>query len=445
MPDVLESLATLAEHPPRPAPPVAEIRIRARAYRRRRRWTRVAAGLGLVAAVVAGGVLIVPEDAPAPVTASIDASHGPDGLAVLDGPRGLQVAPATGLGAHDVVRLTLDDDPGGELLVSQCLAGFADLTVRRRAMAVGSLCGSWTVLPAPADGGSDRAVSVQRRLVMSKATFDCGAAAGICVVAARPSGSDSEVFAPLSFAAGPPVDPTVQVVGEGPPYADRATVTVSGSGFAPDERLLIRQCRQVVPARSPGEAPDCDPAVRARVVRTADDGTFSAPFVVFALVATANGLDSPLTDWRLCGLCLLSVQGERSGTVATPLTMPIAGSPASPRIRIADTGPYAPGDHVRVVGSGFQPVPAGAEPAGPVVLAWCVTDAPGAECVALPGAAPAVGPDGGFVAEDVPLPAAGDEVFGTRCADAPGACSLAWSDGEEVVELGQMVALDLSG
>jgi hypothetical protein len=445
MPDVLESLATLAEHPPRRPPPVAEIRSRARAYRRRRRWTRVAVGLGLVAVVVAGGALIVPEDAPAPVTASIDGSHGPDSLPVLDAPRGLQVSPATGLAAHDVVQLTLDDDPGGELRVSQCLAGYAELTVRRRAMAVGSLCGPWSYVGSRGDEPPARAFPVQRRLVMSKATFDCGAAEGICVVAARPSGSDSEVFAPLGFAPGPLPDPTVQVVGEAPPYADGATVTVSGSGFAPGERLLVRQCREVVPARSPDEAPECDPLVRARSLRAADDGSFSTPFVLFAVVATANELDAPVIDWRLCGQCLLSVKAERSGTIATPLTMPIAGTPASPAIGIVDPGPYAPGDHVRVVGSGFQPVPAGAEPAGEVVLAWCVTDAPAAECVVLPDEAPPVGPDGGFVAEGVPLPGPGDEIYGTRCADAPGACSLAWSDGEDVVVLGQMVPLDLSG
>jgi hypothetical protein len=445
MPDVLESLATLAEHPPRPAPPVAEIRSRARAYRRRRRWTRAAGAIGLVAVVVAGGALIVPDDAPAPVTASIDASHGPDGLPVLDAPHGLQVAPATGLAAHDVVRLTLDDDPGGELMVSQCLAGYAELTVRRRAMATGGLCGPWTVVASPGGEATGRTFAVQRRLVMSKATFDCGTAEGICVVAARSSGSDSEVFAPLGFAPGPLPDPTVTVVGQGPTYADGATVTVSGRGFAPGERLTVRQCRAVVPARSPNEPPECDPLVRARVVRATDDGSFSTPFVVFAVVATANELRSPVMDWRLCGLCLLSVKGERSGTIATPVAMPVAGSPASPEIRIADPGPYAPGDHVRVVGSGFQPVPAGAEPAGGAVLAWCVTGAHYPECVVLPGAAPPVGPDGGFVAEDVPLPEEGEEIFGTRCSDAPGACSLAWSDGEDIVVLGQMVPLDLSG
>ena len=343
------------------------------------------------------------------------------------------------------MRLTLDDDPGGELLVSQCLARYAELTVRRRAMAAGGLCGPWTPVGSPGGETTARSFAVQRRLVMSKSTFDCGAAEGICVVAARPSGSDSAVFAPLGFAPGPLPDPTVQVVGEGPPYADRATVTVSGSGFAPGERLVVRQCREVVPARSPGEPPECDPAVRARVVRATDDGAFSTPFVVFAVVATANELDAPLMDWRLCGLCLLSVRGERSGTIATPLTMPVAGSPASPEIRIVDPGPYAPGDQVRVVGSGFQPVPDGAEPAGGVVLAWCVTDAPGAECVVLVDAAPPVGADGGFVAEDVPLPGPGEEIYGTRCSDAPGACSLAWSDGEDFVVLGQMVPLDLSG
>jgi hypothetical protein len=443
MPDVLESLATLAHHPPRPAPPVAEIRSRARAYRRRRRCTQLAAGLGLVAIVLAGGALIVPDDAPAPVTASIDASHGPDKPVVLDAPRGLQVDPATGLGAHDVVELTLDDDPGGELLVSQCLAEFAGLGARRRAMSLG-LCGPWETVAAAGDD-APRTFPVRRRLVMSKATFDCGAAVGACVVAARPSGSDSEVFAPLGFAPGPLAEPTAQVVGAAPPpYADGATVTVSGNGFEPGERLLIRQCREVVPVRSAGEPPECDAAVRGRVVRAASDGSFSTPYVVFGKVATANESDAPTTDWRLCGLCLLSIQGERSGTVATPLAMVTAGSPTGPTIQIATPGPNVPGEHVRVVGAGFQPVPAGAEPAGPAVLAWCVTNAPGAECIVLPDA-PTIGPDGGFVADDVPLPARDEEINGTRCADAPGACSLAWSDGEDVVSLGQMIPLDLSG
>jgi hypothetical protein len=355
------------------------------------------------------------------------------------------VSPATGLAAHDVVQLTLDDDPGGSLTVAQCLADYAELTARRRAMATGGLCGPWETVGAAGGDVTARTFAVQRRLVMSKATFDCGVAVGICVVAARSSGSDSEVFAPLGFASGPLADPTVQVVGEGPPYADGATVTVSGSGFAPGERLVIRQCREIVPARSAGEPPECDAAVRSRVARAGDDGSFSTPYVVFGSVATANVSDAPVTDWRLCGLCLLSVRGERSGTVATPLAMPIAGSPTGPTIQIATPGPYAPGDHVRVVGAGFQPVPSGTEPAGGAVLAWCVTDAPGAECIVLPGAAPPIGPDGGFVAEDVPLPASDEEIYGTRCTDAPGACSLAWSDGEDAAAMGQMIPLDLSG
>jgi hypothetical protein len=447
MPDVAASLAALAEHPPRPAAPVAEIRARARAHRRQRRWR--GAGLAAVAVVAtalaadAVRVLVAPDDGSPAAAPAIDASHGPDSVPVRTAIVGVQADRATGLAAHDEVRLTLDDDPGGELLVSQCAASFADLAPRRRVLALG-LCGPITTV-GPRDAGAAVTFAVQRRLVMGKATFDCGIADGACVVALRASGTESDLFFPLGFAPGPLVEPTVGVTGEAPPYADGVSVTVSGTGFAPGERLVVRQCRQVVPPRSPGEPPECDAAVRSRVAYVGDDGGFTTPFVVSGVVATANESDAPLVDWRLCGFCLLRVEGERSGTVATPLPMATAGSPTGPTIRLADPGPYAPGASVRVMGTGFQPVSPGGEPAGGVVLAWCVTDAPGAECVVLPGAAQPVGPDGGFVAEGVPLPGAGEEIYGTRCSDAPGACSLAWSDGEEVVVLGQMVPLDLSG
>ncbi len=448
MPDVPASLAALAEHPPRPAPPVAEIRARARAHRRRRRGR--GAGLGAVAvactAFAAGAVrvLVTPDGGPPAATApAIDASHGPDSVQVLSAAFGVRIEPASGLAAHDEVRLTLDDDPGGDVLVSQCIASFAALAPRRRALALG-MCGPITTA-GPRDAADAVTVAVQRRLVLSKASYDCGVADGACVVALRPSGTDSDLFAPLGFAPGPLAEPAVGVTGAAPPYADGASVTVAGTGFAPGERVVVRQCRQVVPPRSPGEPPECDPAVRSRVAYVGDDGGFTTPFVVSGEVATANESDAPLVDWRLCGFCLLRVESDHSGTVATPLPMATAGSPTGPTIRLAAPGPYAPGASVRVVGEGFQPVSPGGEPAGGVVLAWCVTDAPGAECVVLPGAAPPVGPDGGFVAESVPLPGPGEEIYGTRCSDAPGACSLAWSDGEDVVVLGQMVPLDLSG
>jgi hypothetical protein len=386
---------------------------------------------------VAAGAVVLPDDGSAPAPQSVDASHGPD--------LSLQVTPATGLAAHDTVRLSLSGGSGGEVEVLQCMAAFAQLAPRRRASAIGGLCGPGTVVAAAGGDAAALPVAVQRRLVMSKATYDCGQAPSVCVLAVRSAGTDSIRFAPLAFAPGPLAEPVISVAGEGPPFADRTVVTVSGLGFAPGERLLMRQCREIVPAREPDEPPECDAAVRSRVATAGDDGSFSTPYTVFGVVATSNETDTPRTDWRLCGLCLLRVESERSGVVTTPLPMPTAGSPTGPRIHLTDPGPYAPGASVRVVGEGFQPVPAGAEPAGAVVLAWCVSDAPGAECIALPGAAPPVGPDGGFVAQAVPLPGPDDEVFGTRCADAPGACSLAWSDGEEVLELGQMVPLDLSG
>jgi hypothetical protein len=450
MPDVLDALAPLAGRPPRDPPPVAEIRARAR-ERRRRRQRRRAGGAAVVLALVLGGTALalrpdhrstVTIRPSGPTTTAPDGpartSVTPDGLVVLDAPAGLRLDADGPLAAHDRVRATLLDDPGGELFVLQCAAGIVDVPESRRAGAL-DRCGPLTSTRPAGAPAAPVTIEVGRRLALPAGDLDCAAAPGVCVVAVRPTagGDQHDRFAPLTFAGGPLVVPSVSVAGGGAPLADGEPVAVTGTGFAPHERLFLRQCLA---------GGDCDATGRARAVQADGSGGFTTDMLVFHDVGLGLDTAGPLVRWQPCAPCELRVDRQGwSGHSAAAVALAPTATPIRPGIALAPAGPYQPGQRVRVEGHGFQPPGDGPDDVPPLVLAWCRTGGTADECLQPSVDAPVVDADGGFVVEGVPLPGADVVLFGVTCAEVPGGCSLAWRDSQLGAALGQQVPLDLSG
>ena len=459
MHDVLDALATLADHPPRPAPLLSDIRHRAATRRRRRHRRSVIAAVAAVAVVAGTASLVraeerrpVATDEHPPSTSESDTRDGalsrsPDGDRVLDRPLGLVLDPAADLPASAEVEVTLPDDPGGQLVAVQCLADIVAVTPAERLGALGGLCGE---LQFERTGGRLTgvvAVEVRRRLVVAETMVDCAAAPGRCVVAVRP-GTERSVgddrFAPLAFASTGPLPTPTLILPPSGRFADGAPVEVVGRGFVPGDEVALRQCLDEGAGTRPVR---CDAEARTRRVTVDVDGSFTVDVTLYRDVGVGDSADGRTVTWTACDPCVLDALGGGIGSVTTPISMAPTATPIHPRIRIVPEGPHAPGQVVRVEGSGFAPTAADGTR---IDLLFCATAGEPGQCVYPTGdptvpIVPAVAADGRFVVEDLVLPTDGTIVFGADCAAQPSACALVWQDSFEGAAFGQVVPLDLTG
>lgn len=409
MPDpdrTLTALGRLAERPPAPTPPVAEIIDAARRRRRtRRRIGQAVAAMLLAGTAVAAAVASAGDGTGRFATADRDrgtvapATERPGGSDTLP----LVVEPRTGLADGDTVTLTVREDPGGELVAHQCAS---------EALDPGRGGEAWCArtehyLRSPA-GSPGLELPVSRTLTTSRGPVDCAERPGRCVVLVRSTASGrhgARWSGGLSFRAAPLASgaPHLEVDGRA---RNGGAVTVTGSGYPAGDELLVRQC-----LGADASAP-CDQA-RVAAATVARDGSFEAPFVVSEEALTDDG-------WTRCEPCFLQTMGNLSpATSSEALDVVARGEPVRPTVSIVDAPPHVPGQRVTLEGSGFQAGAAG------ITIGSCALprgDTP-ADCTypqaGFPAATPTV--DGTLRIEGYPLPGAGHP-----CTAAGARCALAW-------------------
>lgn len=461
MPDVTELLERLAEQPPSTPLPVDEIRARAR-HRRQRHRRRVASASGLgvvmVVALAVAGVRVLDRSAPEVGTGGSGVEPAPEAPTLVESRGGLALTPAGGLDDGDPVALSLDPDPGGEVVATQCAAEVLDFTDEGRDETAGSrsrqqpreparllptdFCGSTFYLRSPA-GRPDLTMEVSRLQRTPSGEVDCASAPGRCVVMVG-DGPVGDRFAPLVFAEdlAPVPPPTLELEGVDGPVEDGQLVRVVGRDFSRSrgDEVEVMQCI--------GEAGDTfddspvgrggdDPLARCDLARTvtaplAPDGTFTTEVRVFREIVTYESVAAqPDAPWAACEPCVL-VAGD------TPLPIEVVGSgePIRPTLEITPGGSHRPGQRVQVEGAGFQP---GQE----VGISWC--PAGSWEACQFPDEGfTATGEDGRFTVDGYPLPAA-DQSLGGTCTSQPGACVLAWAPSADGAPPTVTIPLDLSG
>ena len=469
MPDVAELLSELdglSERPPAAPRPVAEIRRRARRRRHRRRLQRTGLAAGLVVVAVVGALVLRSDDGDGPDvdTGPVSPPSDPDAVPpttvddgvvrVLEG-RGLTLDPADDLDDGDDVTLTLTNDPGGRIEVTQCAAEVADY-VGSLDPSAGAWCGSVFYL-RDTPGATDMAFAVARRLETANGTVDCAVAAGRCVLVARPllsspSGASADAqagaaqaggdrlaaigrYAPLLFRDGLPslLEPSAQLSNVEGPIEDGRVVQFEARRFGRGTDLLVAQCigppEDLASAGESTIAERCD-GVRFARLRTDGSGDVVADVRVFHDIGLfdPNG-STRVPTWTPCTPCSLVVRGGVAPeNWVVPFDLLPTDDPIRPALRVKPPGPHAVGDELRIEGSGFQI-------RTDVGVGLCTTTVAAGEppaCSYGRTAFPTTDDEGAFAIDSYPLSAL--STAAARCDDGPGACVLHWQrDGVPVV------------
>jgi len=133
-----------------------------------------------------------------------------------------------------------------------------------------------------ATGAFTTSFVVRRVIVESTSSVDCGAAAATCGIIV--GDLTHTVVADLTFDPSAPANPPEVNVAPDVGLYDGDSVHVAGTGFTPDERIVIAQC-----ASTTAGLGRCDPS--NEVVAVADEkGSFTAtPFVVHTLITVSTG------------------------------------------------------------------------------------------------------------------------------------------------------------
>ncbi len=264
----------------------------------------------------------------------------------------ITVTPAAGLVDGQLVEVHgTGFEAGGDLELTQCPASDP-----------GSCLDSIGYLPVPADGTFTTTVPVSRLVgtfgltgigVADCVTVGCSIAADEYLL----NGFSLSAVAPITFddSVPPPPVPTVKAA----PTTDlpyRATVTVTGSGFAPGEEIYAARCVEALQFGS------CSSSFTGPSVADAD-GNVSLTVSVKRITAGPTG-PADCTDTDV--LCSIQVNGERSyEQFSFPLTFdPNAPIPPPPVITVTPDTNLDYRQDVHITGTGFAP-------SGPVLVEQC--------------------------------------------------------------------------
>ncbi len=249
----------------------------------------------------------------------------------------VSVSPSTDLVSGQSVTVTGTGLGTESVAVLQCVAGLTQ--------AYGCDLGFLRFLLPDASGNLTSELTVLRTIDASGDRVNCATAPGTCEIVIA-SGSGAEILARQGIAFDPNAPlPNPAIVGS-PTSGLLAgqSISVSGSGFAANDSLYLRQC-------AVGN-PDCFGS--GGFTRTDGDGNFVTDFVVSLRIADLNGTATHC----LAVDCILRVESarDREYRVDVPLSFdPSQPLPPTPVITVTPSTGLLHDQTVDVVGSGFDP------------------------------------------------------------------------------------------
>ena len=125
-------------------------------------------------------------------------------------------------------------------------------------------------------------------------------------------------------------------------------VTVTGSGFSPNESLYVIEC--LATATGPT---GCDTSTVSTVTSSAS-GTISLQYpVATGMIANGKTCGTSVSDLTACVINIGTAQA--TDTATTPITFALPVVTYRPHVKVAPSTGLRKGQSVRVSGSGFQP------------------------------------------------------------------------------------------
>jgi hypothetical protein len=281
---------------------------------------------------------------------------GPSAGVVAAAAATITVTPDTDLVSGQRVAVTGTGFSGSPVVIVECGAG-----------AAGPLdcdLNSFDVLNPAANGSVSTQFAVHRRVVASTGTVECADAPGACVIGLTPivNVAGIEATAPISFDPNAPApDPSITVT-PGTGLLDQQQVTVQGAGFAPGDRLRIRQCSTVDPLCE--GYPDVAFATAA--------GTFTRSYTVRLRAFDAEGNASHCLSLA-CQVRVIS-SGNSDYEAAAPIAFaPGQPLPPTPRVVVTPSSQLHHHQSVQVSGTGF-------DPSAFVAISECIEDQGNTAC-----------------------------------------------------------------